>query len=300
MSDDSPPHSRWLIRESIDRLAVSHDAVSVTVEVLTRSAIVHSSASPGPTLPQRITGRRGWPRTVWFGVTTLLTGLLLVWISVRLVQHLSTAPNAVAILPGLLLTTALATSALLSAKHLERPLNTRPFPAARPWALLAAATVGSVAWIILWLVLTTDTAAWAAFTYGVALVASVVAGMLALAHPVRPALAATPRAPRLPRRLRAQRRRAQRRLRKHARDWNLTVHQYGVVMADSDATANALARLLADETDLPLEGIDPYNTLILNALRKYHPAPLTASFDAAVGHLNDFRHTAAQQLVGTP
>ncbi len=300
MSDDSLPHSRWLIRESIDRLAVSHDAAIVTVEVLARSTAVRSSTSPGSTLPQRITGRRGWPRTVWFGVTTLLTGLLLAWISVRLVQHLSTAPNAVAVLPGLLLTVALATSALQSANHGERLLNARTFPAAWPWTLLAAATIGSVAWITLWLVLTTDTAAWVAFTCGVSLVAAVVAGMLALARPGQPALAATPRAPRLPRRLRAQRRRAQRRLREHTRDWNQIVHQYGVAIADSDAAAFALARLLADEADLPLEGIDPYNTLILTALRKYHPAPLTASFDAAVGPLNEFRHTTGQQLVGTP
>jgi hypothetical protein len=33
---------------------------------------------------------------------------------------------------------------------------------------------------------------------------------------------------------------------------------------------------------LPLDGVDPYDVLILTALRKYRPSPLTAGLDAAV------------------
>jgi hypothetical protein len=166
--------------------------------------------------------------------------------------------------------------------------------------LLAAAAAGAMAWIILWLVLTTGTAAWAAFICGVALVAAVAAGMLAAARPVRAESAVRHRAGPLPRRLRAQRRRAQRRLRDHTRDWNLTAHQYGAVTG-SEAAANALACLLADDAGPPLDGIDPYSTLVLSALRRYRPAPLSASFDAAVRQLNDVgSQTTGQHLVGTP
>src|SRR5204862_5074156 len=103
MTSDARPHTRWLIRESIDRLAASYDAVTVAVDALTRSAVLRSSAGDGPTIRQRITGGRGWARTVWFGVATLLTGLFMAWISVRLVRHLSVAPGIVPVLPGLLL-----------------------------------------------------------------------------------------------------------------------------------------------------------------------------------------------------
>ena len=121
MTSDAPPHSRWLIRESIDRLAASYDAVTVAVDALTRSAVLRSSAGDGPTIRQRITGGRGWARTVWFGVATLLTGLFMAWISVRLVRHLSVAPGIVTVLPGLLLALGLAVTASQAAKSLERP-----------------------------------------------------------------------------------------------------------------------------------------------------------------------------------
>jgi len=287
MTSDAPPHSRWLIRESIDRLAASHDAVTVAVDAFTRSAVLRSSAGDGPTIRQRIRGGRGWSRTVWFGVTTLLTGLFMAWISVRLVRHLSVAPDVVAVLPGLLLTLGLAVTAPQAAKSLERPSQPGTSTAVVPWTLLAAAAAGSVAWITLWLVIATGTPAWAAVTGGVALVAASAAGMLASTRPAgaQPA-AITPRARPLPRRLRAQRRRAQQRLRDHTRAWNLAAHQYGAAIDSSDEAANALARLLADEADLPLDGIDPYDILILTALCKYRPAPLTASFDAAVRYLH--------------
>jgi hypothetical protein len=288
MTSDAPPHSRWLIRESMDRLAASHDAVTVAVDALTRSAVIRSSAGDGPTIRQRITGGRGWSRTVWFGITTLLTGLFMAWISLRLVRHLSVAPDVVAVLPGLLLTLGLAVTALQAAKSLERPSEPGTSTVVVPLALLAAAAVGSVAWITLWLVLTTGAAAWAAVTGGVALVAAAAAGMLASARPAgTQAAAVTPRARSFPRRLRAQRSRAQRRLRDHTREWNLAAHQYGAAIDGPDEAADALARLLADDADLTLDGISPYDTLILTALCKYRPAPLTASFDAAIRYLHD-------------
>jgi len=288
MTSHAPPHSRWLIRESIDRLAASHDAVTVAVDALTRSAVLRSSAGDGPTIRQRITGGRGWSRTIWFGAATLLTGLFMAWISVRLLRHLSVAPDVVAVLPGLLLTLGLAVTARQAAKSLGRPSESGTSAAVVPWTLLAAAAIGSFAWITLWLVLTTGTAAWAAVTGGVALVAAAAAGMLASARPAeaQPAVV-TPNARPLPRRLRAQRRRAQRRLRDHTRAWNLAAHQYGAAIDGSDEAADVLVRLLADDADPPLDGIDPYDTLILTALCKYRPAPLTASFDAAVRSLHD-------------
>jgi hypothetical protein len=287
MTSDAPPHSRWLIRESIDRLAASYDAAAVAVDALTRSAVLRNSAGDGPTIRQRITGGRGWARTIWFGVATLLTGLFMAWISVRLVRHLSVAPGIVTVLPGLLLALGLAVTASQAAKSLERRPEPGTSTAVVPWTLLAAAMVGSVAWITLWLVLTTGTAAWAAVTGGVALVAGATAGMLASARPLGAQSAAVaPWARPLPRRLRAQRRRAQQRLCDHTREWNLAAHQYGTAIGGSEA-ADVLARLLADDAEPPLDGVDPYDTLILTALCKYRPAPLTAIFDAAVRYLGD-------------
>ncbi len=38
MTTDPPSHSRWLIRDSIDGLAASHDAAAAAVAALARSA----------------------------------------------------------------------------------------------------------------------------------------------------------------------------------------------------------------------------------------------------------------------
>jgi hypothetical protein len=285
-SEHSPPHSRWLIRESTDRLAASYEAVTVAIEVLSRATVLRRSTSPGPSLAQRIAGRRGWPHTVWFGVTTLLTGLLLAWMSGRLVQHLSAAPATVAILPGLLLTLALAVTALQAAKYLNHPPGPWPRMAIVAWALLAAAGAGSLVWIVLWLAVTTATPVWAAFICGLALAAAVVAGMLAAARPTTAQLPVAHPARPLPRRLRAKRRRAERRLRDHSREWNRTAHQYAMV-AGSDAAVDALARLMADDPETPVDGIDPYDTLILTALRKYRPAPLSVRLEVVVQQLHE-------------
>jgi hypothetical protein len=286
MSGYSAPHSRWLVRESTDRLAASYEAVTVALDVFSRATVLRRSAIPGPSLPQRIAGRRGWPHTVWFGVTTLLTGLLLTWMSGRLVQHLSAAPATVAALPGLLLTLALAVTALQAGKYLDRPPGPWPPTVILAWTLLAAAGAGSAVWIVLWLAVTTGTAVWAAVICALALTAAAVAGMLAAARPtVAQPPVAHPARP-LPRRLRAKRRRAEQRLRDHTREWNRTAHQYAVI-AGSDAAVNALACLMADESELPMDGIDPYDTLILAALRTYRPGPLSARVEDIVERLHE-------------
>jgi hypothetical protein len=64
------------------------------------------------------------------------------------------------------------------------------------------------------------------------------------------------------------------------------VHQYGVTIAGSDEGTYALACILSGDANPPLEGIDPFDILILTALHRYHPAPLTASLNAAIGHLH--------------
>jgi hypothetical protein len=208
------------------------------------------------------------------------------WISVRLVQHLSATPSAVAVLPGLLLTLALAGTAVQAVGSADPPPESREAARKLPLGLLGAAMVCSITWITLWLVFTTATAPWAAFTCGGALVTAVTAGILAAARPGRSLAALAPAGVPIPMGMRARRRYAQRRLRQHTLKWNLAAHQYGVTIAGSDKATYALACILSGDADPPREGIDPFDILILTALRKYHPAPLTASLNAAIGHLH--------------
>ena len=120
MTIDAPPHSRWLLQESVDQLAASHAAAGGAVVALARSAIGYSAATRQPALGPRLAGRRGGPRTTWLGVMALGTALFLAWLSVRLVQHLAAAPAAVAMLPGVLIALALAVTAGHAASPGER------------------------------------------------------------------------------------------------------------------------------------------------------------------------------------
>jgi len=276
------PHSRWLIRAHADQLAVSYDAAANAVTELTRAAVRRGSVAPGPTLRQRIAGRRGWPRTVWFVVTALLTAVFMAWISGRLVAHLTAAPDAVAVLPGLLLALALCGTAAQAARHPLRPSNPDAVAPTRPWFLLGTAAAAVFAWIGLWLGLATSTSDWVAVLGGAVLAAAVTAGLLASSRPVAPPVLVPHRVRPLPRRLRARRRRAQRRLRDHTSQWTLAAHRYGAEIPASGAEADALARLLAGDADLLLEGGDPYHVLILRTLCRYRPAPLAVGLDAAV------------------
>jgi hypothetical protein len=285
MTIDAPPHSRWLLQESVDQLAASHDAATGAVAALARSAVGYGTAKPQPTLGPRMAGRRGWPRTAWLGVTALGTAVFLAWLSARLVRHLATAPVAVAVVPGLLLSLALAVTALHAASPAEDPPT--PGPVVLPWALFAAAAVGSVAWITLALIVTAGVAPATAVACGAALASGAAAGMLALARPVRPAVVVVPRARPVPRRLRAQRRRAEQRLRKHARQWNQAAQRYGVAIAGPGPAADALARLLAGDTGLSLDGVEPYDILILTTLHRYRPVPLAERLDEAVRPIED-------------
>jgi hypothetical protein len=280
MTVDAPPHSRWLLQDSVDQLAASHDAAVGAVAALARSAVGYGAANPRPALGSRLAGRRGGPRTAWLGVTTLGTALFLAWLSARLVRHLAAAPSVVAVLPGVLLALALAVTAAHTVNSGERAPTSVQVPVVLPWMLFAAAVVGSVTWIALALTVTAGVPPWTAFAYGAALACGVAAGMVALARPVRPAAVARGRP--VPRRLRAQRRRAERRLRKHAQRWNQAAQQYGVALAGASPAAGALARLLAGDTNLSLGGVEPYDILILTALHRYRPVLLAERLEDAV------------------
>jgi hypothetical protein len=289
MTGSAPPHSRWLVRRSVDQLAATYDDVAVAVAALTRATILRNSASARPTIGQRIAGRRGWLRTVWLGAMILLTALFMAWISVRLAEHLFAAPAAVGVLPGLLLTLTLTGTTGQAAR------SPAPWPGlrvgaavVRPWALLAGAVASSIVWTTLWLAIAVGAAVWVALACGTALVAAVTAGMLAAARPaVAAAIVGKPLGTSLPRRRLIQLRRAQRRLRNHTRKWHQTAHQYSVVISDGNEAATALVHLISGDVQLALDGCDSYDTLILTALRRYRPAPLTASLDAAVRALHN-------------
>jgi hypothetical protein len=267
----APPHSRWLLQENVDQLAASRDAAIGAVGALARSVAGYSAARQQPALGPRLAGRRGGPRTAWLAVTALGTALFLAWLSARLVRHLTAAPAAVAVLPGVLLALALA----ITAVHTAGPAERAPAPVVLPWVLFAAAVGGSMAWIALALTITAGVAPWTAFACGATLACGVGAAMLALARPVRLAAVAVAGSRLVPRRLRARRRHAEQRLRNHAHRWNQAAHQYGAALAGASPAARALARLLAGDADLSLDGVEPYDVLILTALHRYRPVLLT-------------------------
>jgi hypothetical protein len=280
MTVDASPHSRWLLQESVDQLATSHAAAVGAVAALARSAVGYGAATPQPALGPRLAGRRGGPRTAWLGVTALGTALFLAWLSARLMRHLAAAPAAVAVLPGVLLALALAVTAAHTASPDEPAPASVPASVVLSWVLFAAAVAGSVAWIALALTVTAGVAPWTALACGAALACGVAAGMLALARPIRPVVVSRGRP--VPRRLRAQRRRAERRLRKHARQWNQAAQQYGVALAGTSPAAGTLSRLLAGDANLSLDGVEPYDILILTALHQYRPILLAERLEDAV------------------
>jgi hypothetical protein len=278
MTVDAPPHSRWQLQQSTDQLAASYDAAVAAVGALARSAAGYGTATPKPALGPRLAGRRGGPRTAWLGVSMLGTAVFLGWLSARLVRHLAGAPVAVAALPGVLLALALA----VTAAHAASPGERAPASMVLPWVLVAAAMAGSAAWIALALTVAAGVARWTAFAVGASLACGVAAGMLALARPVRPAATVVSRGRPVPRRLRTQRRRAERRLRKHASQWHRAAQRYGVALVSASPAAGALARLLAGDADLSLDGVEPYDILILTALHRYRPVLLAGRLEDAV------------------
>lgn len=288
MTGVAAPHSRWRIRENADQLAVSHAAVAEAVASLTRCAALADPTRTEPTLGQRLTGDRGGLRTACLAVMTLLTGLLLAWISAHLVRHLVAAPATVAALPGLLLTLALTCTALLASAAIRAGRPPEPEAAVLRWSLLAMPAAAAIIWIALWLVLTTSTAAWIAVVCGTALVCAVEAGMVAVARSPGDTRVADRRS-RLPRRVRVLRRRSERLFHRHASRWNAVAHRYGAALVGTADAACVLARLLAGDADPPLDGLAPYDLLILTALNRYRPGPLATGLDAAMRSLNEVR-----------
>jgi hypothetical protein len=282
MTVEAPPHSRWLLQDRVDQLAASHDAAMGALAALARSAAGFGAATPRPAFGVRLAGRRGGPRTAWLGATALGTAVFLAWLSARLVRHLTTAPAAVAVLPGVLLALALAVTAAHAASPGGCAPTSDPAPVVLPWALLAAAMAGSVTWMALALTITAGVAPWTALGCGTALACGVAAGMLALARPIRPAVVIGAQGRPVSRRLRVQRRRAGRRLRKHARRWNQAVQQYGVALGGASPAAGALGHLLTGDANLSLDGVEPYDILILTALHRYRPVLLAERLEDAV------------------
>jgi hypothetical protein len=271
---DAPPHSRWLLQESVDQLAASYDAAVGAAVALARSAVRYSATAPQPGFGQRLSGRRGGPRTAWLGAMGLGTAVFLAWLSARLVRHFAAAPVAVAVLPGVLLALALAVTATHTASSDKSALVSVPILVMRSWVPLTAAVAACVVWIALALVVTAGVASWTAFACGIALSCGVAAGMLALARPVRPAVILVAGGRPVHRGLRAKRRRAERRLRRHNRMWNQVAHQYSVTFGGLGPAAGALARLLADD--------EPYDILILTALHRYRPVVIAESLQDAM------------------
>ena len=274
------PHGRWLLLDRMAQLAASHADVRTAVAALDVAAARHRDRTGGgPPFWRRLAARRGWPRTAGLVVAMTATAFFLIWISTRLVGHMAMLPAFVAALPGVLLTTAFASAASYAAHSLTRPARLLP-----PSVPLAAASVGVIAWITLWLVLTGSTPAWSAVIFAMALTVSAGVALVTCSFPGSPSATSPPPASRRQpsRSVRVRQRRARKRLDAHTRQWMEAAHRYAVTIAGTSRLEGALACLVAGEDRQPaLDGVDPYDVMMLSALRKYHPAALGADLDSA-------------------
>lgn len=309
-ASDQAPHSRWLVRENVTQLATSHAEAARAISALDTAADIHRDrirALPGrPLLRQRMAMRLDWPRVIWFGLVLLAVTLFLGWISGRLVTHLVPAPRFAAILPGILLAAAAGGAARFAAYSIKQRDGAGAAGILPSFTPLAAACAGVASWVSLWLVLTSSTPTWAAFVValglalatGVALMTcSYLGGPPPRALAIEAVGASITRRP--PRRLRTRQRRARSRLDDHARRWMAAAHQYAVTIPGPGQPQEILTRLLADEVGhLPIDGIDPFDTMILCGLRDYHPAGLAADLNAAAAKLAaPFPSTGQEDLV---
>jgi len=105
------PHSRWRLRERLDRLAVSYDAAAGAIDVFARAVQDYDPDRARPALTarvraaiRRLAGTHGWPRIIWFTATLLLAGSFLAWISLAIVRRfvLGPVPAGPAAVPGVL------------------------------------------------------------------------------------------------------------------------------------------------------------------------------------------------------
>jgi hypothetical protein len=297
--DSTPvPHSRWQLRENVNRLAASHSETVRAISTLHTAADLHRDRGNAmrrirPPLRQRIAMRRDWPQVIWFCLVLVAMALFLGWVSARLIAHLVPVPVSAAVLPGVLLAAATGGAVRFATHSVKRHGNARSaglLPALSP---LAAASACVTTWVILWLVLTSGTAVWIAVAFAlcltvavdVALLTASYLGGLAAGDIAAPAPGA-PVARRPPRRLRARQKRARSRLDDHTRRWLTAAHRYAVMIPSTGHSAEILASLLADDIELlHLDGLDPFDAMILSVLRNYHPAVLAADLSAASAKL---------------
>jgi hypothetical protein len=89
-----------------------------------------------------------------------------------------------------------------------------------------------------------------------------------------------------PRRLRARHQRARSRLDGHTRRWAAAAHRYAGTIPGPGYPQEILASLLSDDVNrLSLEGLNPFDAMILCGLRDYHPAALAADYNSASAKL---------------
>lgn len=302
------PHGRWLLKKQVDRLAASHsDVIAAGLKRDRASERARTSAenrlmtariraATRTPLRRRIPGRRGWARTIGLVITVAASAVFLSWASERLIGRLAVPSSAVAALPGVLITLAVTAAASHCASAIRRGVL-----AWLAWVPVAAAVVAEAAWVALWLAVPAGASPWAAAVGGIVLAVATSGALLLCCYPAAPAprdlpaiTAGTPdkaRPFRAPRYLRVTDRRTRTLLLAHSRKWNETAHAYGAALDEESPAAGVLASMLADDRSpaqhggIP-EGIDPFDTLILAALRRYHPASLAERLGSSAAALN--------------
>ena len=162
------PHSRWLVRETCQparreprrcrrrHLGAERRRSGSPRPYPAAASTAHCRATGLATDDLGRSGARG-------------SGVVLDFVSIRLVARLAPLPVFVAAVPGVLLTAAVAGAARYQTrtiKRLEKPGITKLLPPSIP---LAAASAGVIAWVALWLVLTSSTPVWSAVTFAIVL-----------------------------------------------------------------------------------------------------------------------------------
>jgi hypothetical protein len=280
------PHSRWRLREKLDRLAVSYDAAAEAIDAFARAARDYDPDQARPALAarvrtaiRRIAGSHGWPRIIWFIATLLLAGSFMAWISLAITRRFipGPIPAALAVAPGVLVTLTLAGTAAALA-------GTPPRQGYRSWPF-AIALAGCAAWVVTWLIGVASVTAW--FAAGTAVLAAAVTGAAFLvasqltarppsSHPVRSRS-------RPPRRLLARQQAAQKRLRGHAAQWSSAAHACGRAVGVSTEAGGAMNTLLSTGSlgEIPGPDMDAFHIQVLTTLLRYEPDSLRVRLQAA-------------------
>lgn len=290
----SAPNSRWLLRDQVDRLAASHAGVVAAISTLNAAAAA-GRYHIRPPLRQRIAARQDWPQIIWFTLLLAATALFLIWISMRLVVRLAPLPVFAAVVPGTLLTAALAGAACYQTHMIKRLQSSGMRKLLRPSIPLGATVAGVATWVTLWLVLTSGTLVLSAVTFAIVFTVAGAVAMVTCSYFGRPSADIAPspgpvahisREP--SRRVRVRQRKACRRLDDHTRQWMKAAHRYATTITGTGQLERILARVLSNDNEsFAPDSVDPYDVLILSALRNYHPARLAVGLEAVVKDLAD-------------